>query len=746
MMKKPAFILYIFVFMMISWQTRAQTNSLSAESTDAVKGLIERLIPKAADHFVIQYVSKENGKDVFEVESENGKIILRGNNGVSVASALNYYLKHFCQCNLTWNGTNLHLPDPLPVVKKKVHKVTPYKYRYYINYCTFNYTMAWWDWDRWQKEIDWMALNGINMPLALTGEEAIWQKVYESMGFTRDQLQDFFTGPAYFAWLWMGNLDGWGGPLPQHWIDSHEALQKKILAYERSLGMKPVLPAFTGHVPPSFKEKFPDARLKKTNWGWGFNDVYILDASDPMFETIGEKFIKAQTAVYGTDHLYSADTFNENIPPTDDSTYLDSMSKRVYHSMAIADPKAVWVMQGWMFSYNRRFWQPTQIQALLNAVPDENMIILDLWSESHPVWNRTDAYYGKPWIWNMLQNFGGNITLFGRMRHVAYDPAIALHDPDADKMMGIGLTPEGIEQNPALFQLMTENVWRTDVINLDKWLQAYATRRYGMANSQMNAAWQILKNTVYSGGKTEGGPESIITGRPTFEKNTAWTNTTLTYDPMQLVKAWDLFMAASDSLKNSDGFQYDLVDLTRQVLGNYATPLQQKFAEAYQENDRKNFDKYSREFLILMNDMDSLLGTREDFLLGKWLSDARSWGITEEEKDLYEVNARDLVTLWGGKDCPLHEYSCRQWSGLVTGFYKPRWKMFFDYVDSCMQNHTKVNMPIFDQQIKEWEWQWVHDHESYPAKPSGDPVAVTKALYKKYREKIAKAYQTAKNH
>lgn len=737
-MKKLAFILYIFVFMMISWQTKAQTVT---ENTDAVKGLIERLVPEAADHFVIQHIPKENGKDVFEVESKNGKVILRGNNGVSVASALNYYLEHFCQCNVTWNGTNLHLPDPLPIVKKKIHKVTSYKYRYYINYCTFNYTMAWWDWDRWQKEIDWMALNGINMPLALTGEAAIWQKVYESMGFTRDQLEEFFTGPAYFAWLWMGNLDGWGGPLPQHWIDSHEELQKKILAYERSLGMTPVLPAFTGHVPPSFGERFPDAKLKKTNWGWGFNDVYILDASDPMFETIGEKFIKAQTAVYGTDHLYSADTFNENIPPTDDSSYLDSMSKRVYRSMATADPKAVWVMQGWMFSYNRRYWQPTQIQALLNAVPDENMIILDLWSESHPVWNRTDAYYGKPWIWNMLQNFGGNISLFGRMRHVAYDPAIALHDPDAGKMMGIGLTPEGIEQNPALFQLMTENVWRNEVINLDKWLQAYAIRRYGMANSQVNAAWQILKNTVYSGGKTEGGPESIITGRPTFERNTAWTNTTLTYDPMQLVKAWDLFIAAADSLKNSDGFQYDLVDLTRQVLGNYATPLQQKFAEAYQENDQKNFDKYSKAFLTLVNDMDSLLGTREDFLLGKWLSDARSWGINEEEKDLYEVNARDLVTLWGGKDCPLHEYSCRQWSGLLTGFYKPRWEMFFDYVDSCMQNHTKVNMPTFDQQIKEWEWQWVHDHGSYPVKPSGDPVAVAKALYKKYRDKIEEAYQ-----
>lgn len=723
---------------MISLQTTTQLNYQAAEA------LIKRVVPAIAGHFKIEYIPQDNGKDAFEVESKNRHVVLRGNNGVSVASALKYYLYHFCNCNITWNGTNLHLPESLPEVKKKIRKVTPYQYRYYINYCTFNYTMAWWDWDRWQKEIDWMALNGLNMPLALTGETAVWQKVYKSMGFTQNDLDDFFCGPSYFAWLWMGNLDGWGGPLPQHWIDTHQALQKQILQYERDLGMTPVLPAFTGHVPPSFSKRFPNAKLKRTNWGSGFRDVYILDASDPLFETIGKQFIEEQTELYGTDHLYSADTFNENIPPTDDPTYLDAMSKRVFESMALGDPRAVWVMQGWMFSYNASFWKPPQIQALLDAVPHDHMIILDLWSETNPVWNRTDAYYGKPWIWNMLHNFGGNISMYGRIRHVAYDPALALHDPDAGKMTGIGLTPEGTEQNPVLYQLMTDNVWRSDPINLDHWLYSYVYRRYGRRSPDINAAWQILKNTVYSGGKSEGGPESIITGRPTFEQNTAWTNTTLTYDPLRLVKAWDLFIKSADTLQNSDGFQYDLVDLTRQVMANYASPLQQKFVQAFYDYDKASFDKYSHQFLELIDDMNALLATRKDFLLGSWLEDARKWGINKEEADLYEFNARDLITLWGDKNSPLHDYSCRQWSGLLEGFYKPRWKMFFHRANSSLENHTHIDMLAFDEEVKNWEWVWVNSHEKYPVHTSGDPVQVAKSMYEKYRERVEEIYKDIK--
>lgn len=87
------------------------------------------------------------------------------------------------------------------------------------------------------------------------------------MGFSDEDLKDFFCGPSYFSWFWMGNLDGWGGPLPKHWMTSHFELQKKIISRERALGMKPILPAFTGHVPASFKKKFPNANFNWSNLG-----------------------------------------------------------------------------------------------------------------------------------------------------------------------------------------------------------------------------------------------------------------------------------------------------------------------------------------------------------------------------------------------------------------------------------------------------------------------------------------------
>ncbi|HEY8894316.1 MAG TPA: alpha-N-acetylglucosaminidase, partial [Niastella sp.] len=669
-------------------------------------------------------------------ESRNGKIVLRGSNGLSVASALNYFLKTVCFCDIGWNGTNLKLPATVPVIAGKIHKATPYQYRYYLNYCTFQYSMAWWDWDRWQKEIDWMALNGINMPLALTGEEAIWQKVYKNMGFTDKDLASFFSGPAYFSWLWMGNIDGWDGPLSQHWMDRQMALQKQILERERSLGMKPVLPAFTGHVPPAMKDKYPMAALKKTNWGAGFGDVYILDPNDPLFTAIGTQYLQQQRSEFGTDHFYSADTFNENVPPTKDSTFLDDMSKKVFQSMAGADPAAVWVMQGWMFHYNSDYWQPTQMKALLNAVPNDRMIILDLYSEAHPVWNHSEAYYGKPWIWNMLHNFGGNISLWGRMESVANDPANALHDPASGKMRGIGLTPEGIEQNPALYALMLENVWNDQPLHTDEWLADYVHRRYGAANDKLAKAWVSMKKTVYNGGYTEGGPESIIVARPTFNKQGHWARTILDYDSVALVHVWKTFVGEANNFQHSDGFAYDLVDITRQVLANYASQLQQKIAATVAQNDSTAFKKYSREFLELIDDMDNLLNTRTDFLMGKWIKQARDCGIDPAEKDLYELNARNVITLWGDKNSPLHEYSCRQWAGLLKGFYKPRWQQFFAYVDDCIKKGNKVDEQAFDNGIRDWEWKWVNSHEAYSATPTGNPVETAKKLYTKYINKV----------
>lgn len=710
----------------------AQEGSLNREAAYA---LIKRVIPDYADKFEVEYIPQEEGKDVFELEQDGEKFILRGNNGVSVACALNYYLKNYAHCDYSWNGSNMKIPTPCPVVPEKIRRTTPHQYRHYFNYCTFNYTSSWWDWERWQFEIDYMALNGINMPLAMTGQNAVWDRVYRKLGFGDEDMDRFFTGPAYFMWFWAGNIDAWCGPLPKSWMESHEALQKQILARERELGMTPILPAFTGHVPPTFKDKYPEAKLKRTNWEGRFEDTYILEPDDPMFKKIGNMFMEEQIKTFGTDHLYGADTFNEMIPPSNDSIYLNDISKAVYQSMADVDTAAVWVMQGWLFVDKKDFWQPKQIQAYLNGVPDKGMIILDLWAEENPVWNRTNSFYGKPWIWCMLHNFGGRNMMYGNAGKLATEPNRLLNDSAKGQLVGIGAVPEGIEQNPMIYSLLFDQIWRDTPIELNNWLKNYANCRYGRKDENMERAWEILQKTVYV---NEGNYESAITARPTFDKDNVWAYTGIPYNPVELVDAWKYMLDASDKFADNPCYQYDLILVSKQVMANYATNIQQKFIEDYQTKDMPAFKRNSEEFMTLIDDMDELMSTNQAFLLGKWINDARKWGTTESESRLYEKNARDLVTLWGGKDAFLHDYASKQWAGLFKGFYKGRWQLFIDEVTQCISQNKVYNHEISDDKVRSWEWEWVNGTESYPDQPTGNTVEVSRKMYKKYIDRVRK--------
>ena len=737
MIRNIAFVLAAFLMISCSECPKSAADVGLDQQVKAAKALVGRVTAGRQSEFAVKIVpQQQDGKDWFAYYTEDGKVVLEGNNGVSVASALNHYLKENCGWHLSWCGKQEVLPQTLPLPTDKVMKVSPYKYRYYLNYCTFNYSMSWWDFDRWQKEIDFMALNGINMPLALTGQNSVWQRVYRKLGFTDEELETFFSGPAYFNWFWMGNLDGWGGPLPQSFMDDHEQLQKKILTAERTLGMTPVLPAFTGHVPPTFEQKFPNVKVRKTEWV-NFPEVSILDPEEELFTEIGKMFIQEQTALYGSDHLYSADTFNENTPPTNDSTYLAQMSAKVYSAMQDVDPDAVWVMQGWLFYHERDFWGEPEIKALLGAIPDDRMIILDLWSERHPVWKRTGAYYGKPWIWCMLHNFGQNINMSGNATSVANDPANALVDPNAGNMSGIGLTMEGIGQNPMVYALMLENVWRDKPIDNDEFIKSYLTQRYGSCPENAYKAWQIIMASAYENTVNNGGQESIITGRPNFKVNPGGTtNTKAHYHKADLIKAWQLLISCTEELGASDGFRYDLVDVTRQVLADYASILQQNVASMYLSCDLTGFKTTSDEFLDLIDDMDKLLGTRSEFLLGKWLSDARSIGHTQQEKDIYEHNARNQITLWGNKDCRIRDYACKHWNGMMSGFYKPRWERFFDTVSAAIRQGVEYDEKSFVEASKEWEWEWTLGHEEYPDEPEGSEVEECCRIWEKYYQEI----------
>lgn len=181
--------------------------------------------------------------------------MVRGNTYVNIATGLNWYLKYYAGIHLTWNGMQAKLPDVLPPVEEKLRKETDLSLRYDFNYCTYSYSMAFWDWGRWEKEIDWMALHGINLPLAAVGMECVWRNMLLKLGYSSDEVNRFIAGPAFLAWWAMNNLEGWGGPNPDSWYTQQEALQKKILKRMKEYGIKPVFPGYSGMVPHDADEK-----------------------------------------------------------------------------------------------------------------------------------------------------------------------------------------------------------------------------------------------------------------------------------------------------------------------------------------------------------------------------------------------------------------------------------------------------------------------------------------------------------
>ncbi len=700
----------------VTWKGKIDKNAPVAAA-----GLVKRLLPKHADKFSFEVIQSDNGSDVFELETKNGKVIIRGNTGISMAMGLNWYLKYYCSCNVSWSGNNLALPKELPAVKGVFRKVSWAKQRYFLNYCCFGYSLPWWDWAQWEQLIDWMALNGINAPLAVTGQEATWQAVCKRLGLDDKQITEFLAGPPYLPFGWMGCLDGWGGPLPQSWIDRHEKLGRQILARERELGMTPVQQGFTGHVPAALKTKYPDAKMHPIHWiEW---TTYLVDPLDPLFQKVADIFMGEQTKRFGTDHIYAADTFIEMRPPSGDLKYLENMSKAIYNGMGKNDPDAVWVLQTWIFLNQRQFWTQPRIKAFLGAVSDEKMLCLDLACEDRPQWSRTQAFCGKPWLWCNVQNYGRNVHLGGALEKNNAGLMSAKRNPDSGKLMGVGFVNEGLGYNPVAYDLMFEMAWRNEGVDLAEWIKGYAGYRYGQSNPDAQRAWAALKDTVYA---APFRTRSIIDHSPTLGPARG-----APYDTIRLASAWHHLLSASGSLGKVDTYRFDLVNVARQVLSNHATTLQHKVCEAYKKKDAEAFQGASDAFLQLMLDMDELLATREEFLLGSNLEDAKRWGTTPEEKAVFEWNARRVLTLWG-KTTRIDDYARKEWSGMISGYYHARWKRCLDEVSKALKAGKPFDSSTFNRELRKWMVDWSDAKEIYPAEPRGDSVAIAKKLWAKY--------------
>lgn len=704
--------------------------SVIAHAASPVQGLLERIDKGASRKFVIEQVKSET--DFFELDQKGNKVVVRGNNPVSIATGVNWYLKYYAGIHLSWNGMTARLPDILPPVPKKEHHETNLAHRYDFNYCTFSYTMAFWDWERWEQEIDWMALHGINLPLAMVGIDVVWYNMLEKLGYSKDEINEFIAGPAFQGWWLMNNLEGWGGPNPDNWYKQRETLQKQILKRMREYGIHPVLSGYSGMVPHNAKERL-GLNVSDPGLWCGYRRPAFLQPTDPRFQEIAGLYYKEMERLYGKADFYSMDPFHEggNVAGVD----LNAAGQAIWQAMKSANPKAVWVIQAW--GANPR-------SKMIENLPAGDLMVLDLFSESRPQWGdpastwyRKEGFGQHDWLYCMLLNYGGNVGLHGKMKHVIDEFYKAKASSFSKTMKGIGMTMEGSENNPVMYELLCELPWRPEAFDKDKWLQSYIKARYGQTNVAVEEAWELLSNTIYNcppQSTQQGTHESVFCARPGHEvyQASSWSEMQPYYNSEDVIRAAGILLSAADSFKGNNNFEYDLTDIVRQAVAEKGRLVYPIMTNAYKADEKELFDRASTRFLELILLQDKLLATRSEFKVGNWIEKARNLGDTTEEKDLYEWNARVQITTWGNRTAAnnggLRDYAHKEWNGLLKDFYYNRWKIWIE------QQKAQLNgSPAKDIDFYAIEEKWTQQKNPYSSQPEGNVLETAKEIYNQIR-------------
>ncbi|MCC3769854.1 alpha-N-acetylglucosaminidase, partial [Streptomyces sp. UNOC14_S4] len=500
------------------------------------------------------------------------------------------------------------------------------------------------------------------------------------------------------------------------------ALARRIVRRLRELGMTPVLPGYFGTVPPGFVRRNPGARVvPQGDWG-GFRRPDWLDPRTPHFGRVARTFYRVQQGLYGATSMYKMDLLHEGGTPG--NVPVGEAARAVEKALRTAHPRATWAILGWQTNPRRE---------IVDAVDKSRMLVLDGLSDRYAaVTDREADWGGTPYAFGSIWNFGGH-TAMGANTPDWADLYDRWRTKAGSTLSGIALMPEAADNNPAAFALFGDLAWTDGPVDLPSWFAEWPRYRYGGADAHAARAWDVLRRTAYGTRRTDGwseGADSLFAARPDLAVShaAAWSPKQLRYDADTFARALPELLSVAPSLRRSSAYRYDLMDVARQCIANRGRLLLPRLKAAYDTGNRSRFRDLTREWLDWMSLLEQVVATDAGHLLGRWTADARAWGSTPAERDHLEYDAVSLLTTWGPRASAdsgkLHDYANREWSGLVGGLYRLRWKTWFTALDTALASR-RAPKPV------DWfalEDRWTRDRPSYPTTPAGDIVRVARAV------------------
>jgi alpha-N-acetylglucosaminidase len=698
----------------------------SQSPTAAAEGVLQRLMPHLAPQFQLALVPRPDHKDYFRISGTRGHIRVEAATQPTVLYGVNWYLKHVAHLQVSPNGLQLGPPNlVLPAPGSPIERPALYPWRYALNENVDGYSAPYWDRNRWQREIDILAMSGTNAILIERGMDLVLYQTFRDSGYSDEAIRNWIVQPAHQNWQLMGNMCCFQAPISMELLEKRSRSAQQLIATLRGLGIMPVLPGYYGIVPADFASIHPGAHvITQGDWN-GFTRPGWLDPLDPNFDKLAASFYRHQHELYGDSAIYDMEIFQEggaagNVP-------VPAAAKKVQEALRRVHPDALWMLLG---------WQQNPTQELLSSLDTTHVLIAEIEQGRVPRENRDIEFRGASWLYGGLWEFGGRTTMGAPL----YDYAVRLPQMakrPSSRIAGTALFTEGLDTNSYAFDLYTEMAWHADPVNLTDWTDAYATRRYGANDPHARSAWQILLKTAYGyradgnkdHGERDASQDSLFNSQPSLTTTRAatWSPDVLRYNPSDFAPALTELLQVAPALCSTETYRYDLVDVARQAMANESRRLLPLIKQAYEANDKAAFASLTKQWLHDMELQNDLLETNQFFLLGRWLSFVPPWASSPAELDRLNYDARSILTTWGDRHASeygLHEYGNRDWAGLTSDYYLPRWQMFFDSLSTSLAT---------GEPPKSIDWyafgdRWNHSQKTYDVNPQGDPHTAALAI------------------
>lgn len=692
----------------------APVTLINLEIEPAVRVLQQLLPARTASQFLLRLVPRPPTGDYYQVTGHDGMITVKGTSPAVLLTGVHSYLKRVAQVSINWNGGSLErLPSVLPAPSVAITDEAVVPHRYVGNETWTGYTDAYWGFEDWRSEIDLLAMNGVNEVLILTGQVSVYYETFKTLGYADDELREWLPPPAHQPWFHLQSMHTIA-PIPKSILEAQADLACQVIKYMRSLGIVPVFPGYSGMVPPGFADRNPGATVTpQGNYG-PYERVDQLDPTDKRFSAIAQTFYEAQSQMFGDTTMYNMNILHESGNPGD--TPLPHQAAAIERALQSAHPGAIWVMLGW--------WH-NPLRVVLDSLDKRRVLVLDGMADISRV-DPDKEFGGAPYAFGSIWNFGGRTYMRGRLETWVNKFHTWRNRPNS-RLSGIAVLPEGNDTNPAAFALLTELAWRSGPVDFSKWLEEFATYRYGIDDSRAKAAWRGLGETVFSSETPPLGPVCLERSDP-FATAPDISSSLLTLHPTHYDPQFDTILAdllqMTPVAQHTSAYRYDLLDVARQALANHAYRLHAKMRASYRAGRLDEFILTSKKWLYWMKLMDKLLATNKQTLLGSYVENAERWGMTAAETAIARYDALSIITVWA-EEPGLDDYGGRAWAGLMGGYYYDRWATYLHEITDAMKNSRAPKE--FDWHV--WGDDWLRSDHPLATVPAGDVVSIARQVY-----------------